>query len=165
MLENNKGSKQETQMAQYAKKTYRAHLFVSYISHSNIIEYYKSQHSSLLYDAEVEENRTIPIDTIIGAHLTSHAVVEALKKREAARLATVELRQREEGQAKVKRAHREQRSDIHHLLEVASKREVWRNQLNLTRTERRLCRKMRAVQHGEVQPILQDISNELRIRL
>ena len=48
-----------------------------------LINQFLKKGRSLLRDADVEEEGTIKIGTVRGAHLTSNAVIEALNVREA----------------------------------------------------------------------------------
>ena len=93
---------------------------------------------------ETSEQGTVSVQTKSGAHVTSDAVIEALKLRAEKRAAAARTVVSEE-QREIAEAYREPKADIDRLKQLAPVRAIRRVVLNTTRFQRRANRRWRKV--------------------
>ena len=111
---------------------------------SQIVGSFRASGRSLLRDADVEENGTIRIRTTGGAHLTSDAVLDALKRREEVRRG----RQSPKKDAMKENYGKETASEMRRLCALALERSSRARILSQTRRVRRQSAKMKAVRRA-----------------
>ena len=106
---------------------------------SDLLKAFTALHRSQLRDASVVEEGRIAIDTKSGVHITSEAVIGALRKRELQRRKQLSKAQQLSDEAAAeRRAYKEPAADIRRLVELSEERAYRRKHLRQSRDYRRL---------------------------
>ena len=112
-----------------------------------LLRSFMTKQRSLLREVNVKEEGRIRIDTKTGAHVTSEAVLTALKKSDDKKRSEFQRKQRMRSFISSEKDYKEPPKDVKRLVELSEMRNKKRKQLNLNRNSRRKRQKIMVAFH------------------